>query len=447
MSKDSELLNAIKKLTTSINELNRKTTTPLDTNRVVSGFATKFGLISLGSSDTFTTSANGPLCYNNDYYYAVNGNDVVRWKESATSSTNVYTGLPSNAYAITYDSINDYLYVGEEPTALYGGGVNGKVWVINALTGALVRTLTIQNPVMPPSEIVCDALAYDTDNDKIYIFYSGFIDGHYGARWGVLNPISGKISNYHDLPYARFAESGTRDASYYNGALYAIWDSGRGGTTVGITGFDILTETTIFDGSVISTSLIYFFINPNTNIWEFWDGTATSFTHGGLSFIQRISIHDDGGTTISIDDGGGSITVDATSLPLPTGAATAGNQTTMITALQLIDDLRNALKTVNTDQLVVEQEAAPSVADSNVVATQAAGELVATRASRRGLIIQNADTTDTVWIGDSGVTTATGIELLPKQVIALNNYTGATASIYGICSAGKTADVRILEVF
>jgi len=135
------------------------------------------------------------------------------------------------------------------------------------------------------------------------------------------------------------------------------------------------------------------------------------------------------------------------------GLATEGKQDTMITALQLIDDLRNALTSVGTDSLdivgavVSTPIVAPSIADSNVIADDARVELVATRNARRGLVIQNADTVDTVWIGNGAVTTGTGIELLPKQTVHLSNYTGATASIYGICSAGKTVDVRILEVF
>ena len=43
--------------------------------------------------------------------------------------------------------------------------------------------------------------------------------------------------------------------------------------------------------------------------------------------------------------------VDVVSSALPTGAATAANQATEITALQLIDDLRNALTSVATDSL------------------------------------------------------------------------------------------------
>ena len=53
-------------------------------------------------------------------------------------------------------------------------------------------------------------------------------------------------------------------------------------------------------------------------------------------------------------DTDGHLQVDALSSALPSGAATAANQSTMITALQLIDDLRNALDTVGTDALLVQ---------------------------------------------------------------------------------------------
>lgn len=46
-----------------------------------------------------------------------------------------------------------------------------------------------------------------------------------------------------------------------------------------------------------------------------------------------------GASAVNVQDGGNSITIDATSLPLPTGASTSANQTTQITALQLIDDI------------------------------------------------------------------------------------------------------------
>lgn len=52
-------------------------------------------------------------------------------------------------------------------------------------------------------------------------------------------------------------------------------------------------------------------------------------------------------------DAAGDLQADVLSSALPTGASTSANQTTMITALQLIDDLRNALVTVGTDELRV----------------------------------------------------------------------------------------------
>jgi len=53
-------------------------------------------------------------------------------------------------------------------------------------------------------------------------------------------------------------------------------------------------------------------------------------------------------------DASGHVQLDVLSAALPTGAATSANQATMITALQLIDDLRNALGSVNTDDLQVD---------------------------------------------------------------------------------------------
>ena len=56
---------------------------------------------------------------------------------------------------------------------------------------------------------------------------------------------------------------------------------------------------------------------------------------------------------VPIVDSDGHLQVDVLSNPLPTDAATATNQATMITALQLIDDLRNALDAVQSDRLNV----------------------------------------------------------------------------------------------
>ena len=64
-----------------------------------------------------------------------------------------------------------------------------------------------------------------------------------------------------------------------------------------------------------------------------------STTGGGTeATAQRVTIANDSTGVLSVDDNGGSLTVEATSLPLPTGAATLAEQQTQTTALQLIDD-------------------------------------------------------------------------------------------------------------
>ena len=55
-------------------------------------------------------------------------------------------------------------------------------------------------------------------------------------------------------------------------------------------------------------------------------------------------------------DATGHLQIDVVTSTLPAGAATAANQATMITALQLIDDLRAALQSVAGDRLQVRGE-------------------------------------------------------------------------------------------
>jgi len=74
------------------------------------------------------------------------------------------------------------------------------------------------------------------------------------------------------------------------------------------------------------------------------------------------------------------VEIEAAALPLPAGAATSAlqagvstsaNQATEITALQLIDDLQKALKSVNTDKVEIEAAALPLPAGAATSALQA----------------------------------------------------------------------------
>jgi len=70
-------------------------------------------------------------------------------------------------------------------------------------------------------------------------------------------------------------------------------------------------------------------------------------------------------------DAAGNLQVDVIASGLPAGAATAANQLTEITALQLIDDLRNALQSVATDRLIVDVIASGLPAGAATAANQA----------------------------------------------------------------------------
>lgn len=57
------------------------------------------------------------------------------------------------------------------------------------------------------------------------------------------------------------------------------------------------------------------------------DNAVLSVVGGGAeATAQRVTIANDSTGILSVDDGGGSLTIDASSLPLPTSAATAANQ-------------------------------------------------------------------------------------------------------------------------
>jgi len=77
-------------------------------------------------------------------------------------------------------------------------------------------------------------------------------------------------------------------------------------------------------------------------------------------------------------DAVGNLQVDVAASALPAGAATAAKQDTMITALQVIDDLRGALDSVGTDELNVNIETSVTLdVDSELAAAVALDDALA----------------------------------------------------------------------
>ena len=69
-----------------------------------------------------------------------------------------------------------------------------------------------------------------------------------------------------------------------------------------------------------------------------WDGINATVNVAGTITVGEVEVKNDSGNPIPVSDNGGSLTVDAASLPLPTGASTLAEQQTQTTALQIIDD-------------------------------------------------------------------------------------------------------------
>jgi len=81
------------------------------------------------------------------------------------------------------------------------------------------------------------------------------------------------------------------------------------------------------------------------------------------------------------------------------------------------------------------EAAAVSVTDSEV-------ELTAGLTARKTIALYNMDSSNTVYLGKTGVADTTGYPLPPETSIAFDS----NAVWYGICGAGLTAEVRVLEL-
>lgn len=138
---------------------------------------------------------------------------------------------------------------------------------------------------------------------------------------------------------------------------------------------------------------------------------------------------------------------------LPTGAATSGNQSTIITSLSSIDAgipaglgqttmSASMPVTIASDQSQVGVNFSSSsfLATQTPIATTATQVLASPLANRRSISIANLDASNRVWIGTSnGVLTTTGYVVEPKTTLSLP-FNASVTSIYMIAS---TASVTV----
>ena len=153
--------------------------------------------------------------------------------------------------------------------------------------------------------------------------------------------------------------------------------------------------------------------------------------------------------TVTVDDGGGSITIDAVSLPLPTGAATEATLATRLadaTFTARINTQGQKTMAASTPVVVAsDQSSIPthSRASLTAVATtfttvdMADSTVVAANANRKGLVFVNlSDSLISFGIGTTALLYE-GISLLPGGVWEMDEYTFSTAAIHAIAETGS----------
>lgn len=139
-------------------------------------------------------------------------------------------------------------------------------------------------------------------------------------------------------------------------------------------------------------------------------------------------------TQLDIDDL--SAGTDSVAAWLSDGAGTALTST-LVGSDQALD-----VNVVQTVPISVQQDAFDTIANSAIAVGATEVQVIAGSpvANRRQVVIQNTGS-DPVWLGATGVTTSSGIELAKKASIVLDASTG----IYAI-AAGAAREIRIIEL-
>lgn len=130
-------------------------------------------------------------------------------------------------------------------------------------------------------------------------------------------------------------------------------------------------------------------------------------------------------------------TVGVTSLPsLPAGANNIGSVN--VAALPALPTGANNIGIVNLGTTAgLPVAATAGVGSSNQVALGvAAAAILNAVVTGKHITIINADPTLTIYLGAAGVTTATGLPLLPGQAYDIDIVSGSTIAIYGISASG-----------
>jgi hypothetical protein len=197
-----------------------------------------------------------------------------------------------------------------------------------------------------------------------------------------------------------------------------------------------------------------------TGLVKLKGGTDNTIIGNSSDSLKTTNTNASGASAVNIQDGGNSITVDATSLPLPTGASTSALQTTGNTTLstiatELTDKSQFTKITDGTDTVKVTTNSNLSVSDGlrnggvqgnlNLVTANTAYEakVGGSRLSNRKSLTVHA-LADIYWGYDNTVTTSTGTPISNNQVWTWAIDPDSTFQIWLVSSANNK-NARITE--
>lgn len=419
---DSELINALNFLAEKFDQLSARYVTPLESSLAVQGRTNKLTMeVIAGIDNDLESSAtyNG-LAYDGTYLYTFDTNgtysgNIVRYHKE-TGVVSVFAAPPATISHLCYDSDRKEILA-------FASTVIPTIWVYNTNGEFLRPALTAINGTIAGA-------TYNKDKQLVYICY--LIGSTY--YYAKVDTISGVVTDSVSIAYTPIY-----DFEYANGMFY--FSSSTHYRLI------IPGANTALLSITIPTSGPTRFIEFDSDRDLFFTQNATGNDFNTLvspTSVQRFSIYDDGGVSVSVDDGGGSLTVDTDLGPL--GVDDAGGSLSVDDdgGSLSVDDGGGSLTVDGT--VTADIEDADAMNYNTITVTNAAGgtQIVAANANRKGIIIINMDSTNSVFLGDdASVTTANGLELPPGAFIVYNNYTGV---VHGIAeNAG--VDIRYNELF
>lgn len=466
--RDAELIAAAKQLNHTISDFqstvdiwNRKFGTPQNTSEKIIGYAT-YRLSWQGSFKLNATGLTGPiksLCYVGDNTWL--GIDGSTYKQIYK----LYDNAPPTLFADIATGIRNIIPLRNHPDYYAIVIIGDEDYQFYDSDGVLLKTLDFG---------ISDAYTaaiYDYDNEEFYMTSWDSGDWIYTLDLTrvddtpFMTRTDSSLTQYAKCPYLKYGRQFATASYLGNSIAFIAGAYNYDATAPDWFLYDFDRKNLIYYGyyndmpgwttpTFPTIQAFFASYNYDKDYFSFCSGDVTGSKIDVWQYgLTRAELRNSVGHTIqgaiAVDDYDDSLTIDGTlvvsSSALPTGAATSANQDTQITSLELIDDLYNALKSINIDQVVVEQRAVTEMQSTRTtgIITDVLVEIIF-GINEKYVVVQNTGD-EPFYYGYFDVTSVNGIEVLPHQKFVLTHIR-PTGTHYMICAAGKNTTYSLTGV-